>query len=192
MSWTRSINNKIIFCSSTETRVLNRIWQIRKQPALLLYSFQCCLAYLPFLPCIWCKPIRFKMCLLKDYLCWLPPSFLSQPVYKCSVHCIVYFLQWIRIRDSTRWGSIIKLVWLFDVIDKTQFLLYPCNPRLALHILVSRLVMVISPLSLLSVSPILCSLSKPPATLILSPNIKFSVSFSRTLPAVIRLLFFHI
>ena len=116
------------------------------------------------LPCIWCKPIRFKMCLLKDYLCWLPPSFLSQPVYKCSVHCIVYFLQWIRIRDSTRWGSIIKLVWLFDVIDKTQFLLYPCNPRLALHILVSRLVMVISPLSLLSVSPILRSLSKPPAT----------------------------
>ena len=90
VGWTRSINNMIIFCSSTGTRVLNRIWQIRKQPALL-YSFQCCLAYLPLLPCIWCKPIRFKMCLLKDYLCWFPPSFLSQPIYKCSVHCIVYF-----------------------------------------------------------------------------------------------------
>ena len=90
VSWTLSINNMIIFCSSTGTRVLNRIWQIRKHPALL-YSFQCCSAYLPFLPCIWCKPIRFKMCLLKDYLCWFPPSFLSQPVYKCSVHCIVYF-----------------------------------------------------------------------------------------------------
>ena len=77
-------HNMIIFCSSAGTRVLNRIWQIRKQPAL--YSLQYCLAYLPFLPCIWRKPIRFKMCLVKDYLCWFPPSFLSQPVYNWSVH----------------------------------------------------------------------------------------------------------
>lgn len=90
-------HNMIIFCSSAGTRVLNGIWQIRKQPAL--YSLQYCLAYLPFLPCIWRKPIRFKMCLVKDYLCWFPPSFLSQPVYNCSVFSIslvLYILQWIR------------------------------------------------------------------------------------------------
>ena len=86
--------NKIIFCSWTGKHVLNTICK-NPQTQPLLYSFQYCLAYLPFLPCIWRKPIRFKMCLLKDYLCWFPPSFLSQPVCKCfkQAHCI---LQWIR------------------------------------------------------------------------------------------------
>ena len=95
VNWTRSINMITwSFSAHCGTRVLGFSKSANSQPPAL-YSFQYCLAYLPFLPCIWRKPIRFKMCLLKDYLCWFPPSFLlnqSTNVHSSVLHFMyIYF-----------------------------------------------------------------------------------------------------